>query len=72
VPLDFAIPLVFLVLLVPILVDRPSIAAAVAGGAAAVAAGEAGAGPVSTIIGAATGIVAGAFVDATRREPASP
>ena len=70
IPLDFAIPLVFLVLLVPILVDRPSIAAAVAGGAAAVAAAEAGAGPVSTIIGAATGIVAGAVVDA--RGPASP
>lgn len=64
VPLDFAIPLVFLVLLVPILVDRPSVAAAVAGGAAAVAAGEAGAGPVSTIIGAAAGILAGAIVDA--------
>ena len=81
IPLDFAIPLVFLVLLVPILVDRPSIAAAVAGGAAAVAAGEAGAGPVSTIIGAAAGIAAGAVVDARRpawperrggREPASP
>ena len=81
IPLDFAIPLVFLVLLVPILVDRPSIAAAVAAGAAAVAAGEAGAGPTSTIIGAAAGIVAGAVVDARwpawperrgGREPASP
>jgi len=70
VPLDFAIPLVFLVLLVPILVDRPSIAAAVAGGAAAVAAGEAGAGPVSTIIGAAAGIVVGAMVDARGPAPA--
>ncbi|MDP1807527.1 MAG: AzlC family ABC transporter permease [Acidimicrobiales bacterium] len=81
IPLDFAIPLVFLVLLVPILVDRPSIAAAVAAGAAAVVAGEAGAGPTSTIIGAAAGIVAGTIVDARRpaqpdrrngREPASP
>ena len=73
IPLDFAIPLVFLVLLVPILVDRPSIAAAVAGGAAAVVAGQAGAGPTSTIIGAAAGIVAGAVVDARGgREPASP
>jgi predicted branched-subunit amino acid permease len=70
VPLDFAIPLVFLVLLVPILVDRPSIVATVAAGAAAVTAGEAGAGPVSTIIGAAAGIVAGAVADA--RRPASP
>ena len=72
IPLDFAIPLVFLVLLIPILVDRPSIAAAVAGGAAAVAAAEAGAGPVSTIVGAAAGIAAGTLVDARRREPASP
>ena len=72
IPLDFAIPLVFLVLLVPILVDRPSIAAALAGGAAAVAAGEAGAGPTSTIIGAAAGIVAGTVVDWREREPASP
>lgn len=72
IPLDFAIPLVFLVLLVPILVDRPSIAAAVAGGAAAVVAAEAGAGPVSTIIGAAAGIVAGTVVDARGHEPASP
>ena len=72
VPLDFAIPLVFLVLLVPILVDRPSVAAAVAGGAAAVVAGEAGAGPVSTIIGAAAGIVAGAVVDARAPTAASP
>jgi predicted branched-subunit amino acid permease len=72
IPLDFAIPLVFLVLLIPILVDRPSIAAAVAGGAAAVAAAEAGAGPVSTIVGAAAGIAAGTLVDIRRREPASP
>lgn len=64
VPLDFAIPLVFLVLLVPILVDRPSLAAAGAGGVAAVIAAEAGAGPVSTIIGAGAGIVVGAAVDA--------
>jgi predicted branched-subunit amino acid permease len=72
IPLDFAIPLVFLVLLIPILVDRPSIAAAVAGGAAAVAAAEAGAGPASTIVGAAAGIAAGTLLDARRQEPASP
>jgi predicted branched-subunit amino acid permease len=71
IPLDFAIPLVFLVLLVPILVDRPAIAAAVAGGAAAVVAGEAGAGPTSTIIGAAVGILTGAVIDARTRQPAS-
>jgi predicted branched-subunit amino acid permease len=72
IPLDFAIPLVFLVLLIPILVDRPSIAAALVGGASAVAAAEAGAGPVSTIVGAAAGIAAGTLVDVRRREPASP
>jgi hypothetical protein len=59
------------VLLVPILVDRPAIAAAVAGGAAAVVAGEAGAGPTSTIIGAAVGILTGAVIDARTRQPAS-
>jgi len=72
VPLDFAVPLVFLVLLIPILVDRASIAAAVVGGAAAVAAAEAGAGPVSMIVGAAAGIAAGTLVDARQPEAASP
>ena len=72
IPLDFAIPLVFLVLLVPILVDRPSIAAAITGGAAAVFAAEAGAGPTSTIVGAAAGILAGAVVDARGPETTIP
>ncbi len=67
VPLDFAVPLVFLVLLVPVLVDRPAIVAAVAGGVVAVAAAEAGAGPLSTILGAAAGIAAGALLDARPR-----
>ncbi len=70
VPLDFAVPLVFLVLLVPALVDRPAVVAAVAGGVVAVAAAEAGAGPLSTILGAVAGIAAGALVDARRRPPA--
>ena len=68
VPLDFAVPLVFLVLLVPVLVDRPAVVAAIVGGAAAVIAAEAGAGPLSTIVGAAAGIGAGALVDARRTE----
>jgi predicted branched-subunit amino acid permease len=72
VPLDFAVPLVFLVLLVPVLVDRPSVVAAVTGGAVAVIAAEAGAGPLSMIVGAVAGIAAGTVVDARRREPASP
>lgn len=70
-PLDFAVPLVFLVLLVPTLVNRPAVVAASVGGVAAVLAAEAGAGPLSTIVGAVTGIVAGAVVDG-RRRPATP
>jgi len=72
VPLDFAVPLVFLVLLVPVIVDRPSTVAAVTGGLVAVVAAEAGAGPLSMIVGAVAGIAAGTTVDARRREPASP
>ncbi len=65
-PLDFAVPLVFLVLLVPVLVDRPAVVAAVCGGVAAVVAAEAGAGPLSTIVGAVAGIAGGTLVDARR------
>lgn len=72
VPLDFALPLVFLVLLVPLLVDRPGVVAAVAGGVTAVIAAEAGAGPLSTIVGAAAGIAAGAVADARHGETTSP
>lgn len=72
VPLDFAVPLVFLVLLVPVLVDRPAVVAAAAGGAAAVIAAEGGAGPLSMIVGAAAGIAAGTVADMGRRQPASP
>jgi predicted branched-subunit amino acid permease len=64
VPLDFAVPLVFLVLLVPTLTSRPAVVAAAAGGAAAVAAAEAGAGPLAIIVGAAAGIAAGAAAEA--------
>ncbi|HEV2760618.1 MAG TPA: AzlC family ABC transporter permease [Acidimicrobiales bacterium] len=71
VPLDFAVPLVFLVLLVPVLVARPAVVAAVAGGVVAVIAAAAGAGPLSTIVGAGAGIVAGAVADARRHEPRS-
>ena len=72
VPLDFAVPLVFLVLLVPVIIDWPSIVAAVTGGAVAVIAAEAGAGPLSMIVGAMAGIAAGTVVDARGAEPASP
>ena len=63
VPLDFAVPLVFLVLHVPTLTSRPALVAAAVGGAAAVAAAEAGAGPLYIIVGALSGIAAGAFAD---------
>ncbi len=63
VPLDFAIPLVFLVLLVPVLSGRPSLVAAAAGGAGAVGAAQAGAGPLSVMVGAVAGIAAGVVAD---------
>ena len=58
VPLDFAVPLVFLVLLVPTLTSAPAVVAA------AVAAAELGAGALSIVVGAAVGIVAGALAEA--------
>jgi predicted branched-subunit amino acid permease len=63
VHLDFAVPLVFLVLLVPTMTTRPAVVAAAFGGGAAVVAGELGAGPLSIIIGSLVGIVAGALSD---------
>jgi len=66
VPLDFAVPLVFLVLLVPTLTSVPAVVAAAAGGGAAVAAAELGAGELSIVVGAAAGIVAGALAEALR------
>ena len=62
-PLDFAIPLVFLVLLIPAITTRPAAVAAVAGGVAAVLAAEWGAGNAYIIVGAATGIVAGVLAE---------
>jgi predicted branched-subunit amino acid permease len=73
-PLDFAVPLVFLVLLVPAVADRPSLVAALAGGGGAVLAAELGAGPLSVIVGALTGIAAGTAAEALagRRSAARP
>jgi predicted branched-subunit amino acid permease len=73
-PLDFAVPLVFLVLLVPAISSRPAAVAAMAGGLAAVAAAEAGAGPLSVMFGAVAGIAAGAFAEVVveRRRPPDP
>jgi predicted branched-subunit amino acid permease len=63
IPLGFAVPLVFLVLLVPALSSRPAVVAALAGGAGAVAAAELGAAESSIMIGALIGIVAGTLTD---------
>lgn len=66
IPLDFAVPLVFLVLLIPTISTRPAAIAALFGGLGAVAAAEAGAGHLSVIVGALAGIAAGTFVEALR------
>ena len=63
IPLDFAIPLVFLVLLVPVLDKRPSLVAAAFGGFGAVAAAEFGAARLAIVIGGLLGIVAGAVAE---------
>ena len=63
VPLDFAVPLVFLVLLVPVITNRAAAVAALAGGAAAVGAAELGAGALSILAGALVGIGAGALAE---------
>ena len=70
-PLDFAVPLVFLVLLVPAITSRPAAVAALVGGGAAVAAAQAGAGPLSVMVGAVGGILAGAAAETVveRRSP---
>lgn len=66
IPLDFAVPLVFLVLLVPTVSSAPAMVAAIGGGAGAVAAGELGAGHLAIMAGAATGIAAGAVAEIVR------
>ena len=71
VPLEFAVPLVFLVLLIPAVTTKPAIAAMFAGGLSAVVAVELGAGGLYILIGAVVGIAAGAIVElrAERRTP---
>ena len=63
-PLDFAVPLVFLVLLVPTITTRPAGVAALVGGLAAVASEQAGVGHLSVLVGSLAGIAAGALVEA--------
>jgi 4-azaleucine resistance transporter AzlC len=61
--LDFAVPLVFLVLLVPSLINRSAVVAALVGGLGAVIGAEAGAGHLSILVGAVAGILAGAWAE---------
>ncbi len=63
-PLDFAVPLVFLVLLVPAISSRPAAVAALVGGLVALFAQEGGAGHLAVLFGALSGIAAGAFAEA--------
>ncbi len=62
-PLDFAVPLVFLVLLVPAITSRPAAVAALVGGGVAVLSLEAGADHLSVLLGAIAGIAAGAAAE---------
>ena len=63
IPLSFAVPLVFLVLLVPAVNGRAPAVAAFVGGLAAVGAAELGAGNASLMVGAVAGILAGALAE---------
>ncbi len=71
VPLEFAIPLVFLVLLVPVLDRRPAVMAALVGGMSAVAASELGAARLSIVIGGVLGIVAGTITEGLQERSAA-
>jgi predicted branched-subunit amino acid permease len=64
VPLTFAVPLAFLVLFVPLLVNRPAVAAAVAAGVVSLLTLELGADDLSILLGAIAGIAAGAITEA--------
>lgn len=64
--LDFAIPLVFLVLLVPSIKSRPDLIAAVVGGGVAVAAAGAPYG-LGLMIGAVSGVIAGVVAQRVMR-----
>ena len=66
VPLEFAVPLSFLALLVPTLVDRPSVAAALVSGAIATAGAQAPAN-LGMLLGAVVGAVAGVSVSRRTR-----
>ena len=69
-PIEFAVPLVFLVLLVPTLSSTPAVAAAVFGGAAAVVCAELGGTNLAIVAGAVCGITAGVVAEHRRDGPA--
>lgn len=68
IPLDFAIPLAFMALLVPAVTDRPTVVAAAVGGIGTVVAAEVGVGDLSLVLGASLGIVAGTMVGSFTEE----
>ncbi len=71
VPLEFAIPLCFLALLVPAVSDRPTAVAAVVGGVGAVLVAGTPLSDAAIVLGAVSGIVAGALAD-WRLSPEDP
>ena len=71
-PLDFTVPLVFLVLLVPTITTRPAAVAAAVGGAAALVAAELGPAHTEVLFGALAGIAAGAWAEARLERQATP
>jgi predicted branched-subunit amino acid permease len=68
-PLEFAIPLVFLSILIPVLADRPAWIAAVVGATASVATAAAGLPEVAVIVGSVTGIAAGMLAGGPDADP---
>jgi predicted branched-subunit amino acid permease len=62
-PLEFAVPLVFLVLLVPAITSKAAVVAATVGGVAALLADELGAAHTGVLVGAVAGIAAGAYAE---------
>lgn len=63
-PLDFAVPLVFLVILVPTVTTRPALVAAAVGGLVALFSAEFGPAHMEVLFGALAGIAAGAWAEA--------
>ena len=70
-PIEFAVPLVFLVLLIPTLTSSPAMMAAVFGGAAAVLCAQYGDPHLATAGAAAAGITAGVVSEYRRDGPAT-